>query len=309
MDWNKKDFLTLLRRTVDVLAQEPSFLRPYNQQGLPGGLLRLDPALPTVLVADLHARYGLIPKLLCSPLQGKSLQSLLDLQKAQLVFLGDYPHSEENTQARWQKALSEFREDFSTSTVMDEEMTENRLSWRALCELKLRYPLRVHFLKGNHENVTNQRGQGNRVFSKFALEGAMVKRWIEVKLGSEVLRALDRFERALPLALVCGRFAASHAPPAQVFSALEVIEKTEQAIEGLTWTRPLEVSKKAIRGTLKQFWGHSAGLWFAGHNPTQSGVEWDRAKALVHFHDPYQPIALCLYPGKAFSPSGSVIRL
>ena len=57
-------YLPMLRATTTALSSEPPELRPPNDAGKPGGLVRLHPDLSTIIVPDLHARRGFLMSLL-----------------------------------------------------------------------------------------------------------------------------------------------------------------------------------------------------------------------------------------------------
>ena len=284
-------------------------MRPPTPQGYPGGLVALNPALPVVLLPDVHARYEMLNRLLNHNFGGLSLQEGLEQGQIQLVALGDYPHAEHRAKVRWAHALQEFQAGYASHEAMDQEMAEAQATWAKLMQLKWEYPQGVHLLKGNHENICNEAQGANRSFAKFAWEGEMTFAWATRFWGVEVVAALAQWEHSLPLVALGDRFVASHARPAEAYDSARLIHPSDEVVFGLTWTRPGSAQPGAALQTMKALWGHSAGIWFCGHNPVERGCQWDKQEAIVQFHDPNQEQAILLLPDTSFDPVRDLIPL
>ena len=76
----------------------------------------------------------------------------------QVVCVGDGFHAEGRALRRWQSALEEFKHGYRRHEAMDAEMRESLGLMEMVMELKAEFPEGFHFLKGNHENITNEQG-------------------------------------------------------------------------------------------------------------------------------------------------------
>ena len=276
------------RRAGEALAAEPPDRRPPDAEGRPGGLLQLDPGLPTIVVPDLHARLDFLFSLLTRGLAGEApVLEQLAAGELQVLCLGDGMHAEARAAARWERALREFSGGFRRHAAMDEEMRESLGLMEMVMELKAAFPERFHFLKGNHENIANEEGGGNHPFAKFALEGELVTDYMRRFYGEEVLDAHYRFEKELPLLAVGRGFLASHAEPARPFQPEEVVAYRERSdvVYGLTWT----ANGRAAAGSVERMLEHYLGCpqtcyYFGGHRPV-SGL-YRLTGRYVQLHDP-----------------------
>ena len=252
----------------------------------------LDPTLPTIVVPDLHARMDFLLCVLGYEAEpGLSALDLLAQGRLQIVCLGDGVHAEGRASERWRSAREEFDEGFASHYCMDEEMRESLGVMAMVMEVKTALPDRFHFLKGNHENITNEAGGGNYPFRKFALEGQMVLAYMERFYGREVLDLHARFEKELPV-LASGRgFLLSHAEPAAFYSRDRVVEYRSNAdvVAGLTWTDNGEAEPGSVLRMLDHYLGEEearCGLHFGGHRPTPGGYLLRADGRFVQIHDP-----------------------
>ena len=115
----REAYVDTLARVRRALATEPPEVRPADPRGRPGGLVRLAPDLPTLLVPDLHARLDFL--LACLP--GEAGPGGDDhrpgpwrARRLQVVCLGDGVHSEGRGARRWRTALDEFHDEYRRST-------------------------------------------------------------------------------------------------------------------------------------------------------------------------------------------------
>ena len=276
------------RRARDALAGELPDRRPTDAQGRPGGLIRLDPQLPTLIVPDLHARLDFFSSLLGRRLQAEAaVLEELAAGSLQVLCLGDGMHAEARAATRWEKALREFRGGFRRHTAMDEEMRESLGLMELVMELKCAFPSFFHFLKGNHENIANEEGGGNHPFAKFALEGELVVDYMRRFYGDDVLAAFYRFEKDLPLLAVGRAFLASHAEPAELYTPEQVVDYRERSkvVEGMTWTGDGSAEPGSVERMLEHYLGCTQSCYyFGGHRPVYG--RYRLAGRYVQIHDP-----------------------
>ncbi len=279
-------------RAVEALQSEPEEARPRDAQGRPGGLVHLERDLPTIIVPDHHARMDFFLKVLAwRDEAGHTAAGLMAAGRLQIVCVGDGVHAEGRAAGRWVAALEEFQEGYRRHESMDEEMRESLGLMRMVMEVKAGFPARFHFLKGNHENITNELGNGNFPFRKFAQEGLMVLTYVRQFYGEEVLEELSRFEKELPL-LAAGRgFLVSHAEPADFYPRDRVIGAREDpdVVAGLTWTDNGEAAPGSVHSMLAHYLGDEEaahGYYFGGHRPVSGGYELRAGGRYVQIHDP-----------------------
>ncbi|MDE5897951.1 MAG: hypothetical protein K2H09_01605, partial [Treponemataceae bacterium] len=221
----RHDFLfALADKAASILEHEREPWRPCGPDGAPGGLLDFtaepQEQLPLIVVPDLHARAYFLSNLLqfvppagflAPECEGRSVLEALDAQAVRIVCVGDILHSELRGRGRWQEAWLEFLNGTETGPAMTAEMKEGLSLLAMVMELKCAFPACFHVLKGNHENIQNEKGGGNFPFCKFANEGEMVRLFIQKKYGDDVLLIISCFEKALPLAAAFRECVVSHA--------------------------------------------------------------------------------------------------
>ncbi len=278
-----------LQRALQTLSAEPPEVRPADPRGLPGGVVRLAPGLPTLLVPDLHARLDFFLGLLeWRPADGARVREGLEAGELQVLCLGDGMHAEARALRRWKAAQKEFVDGYHRHAHMDEEMRESLGLMQMVMECKTAFPGRFHFLKGNHENIANEEGGGNHPFVKFALEGFMVADYMRLFYGSQILAAHYEFEKQLPLLAVGGSFLASHAEPAQFFPWERVVgfRDDPQVVLGLTWTADEEAEAGSVQRMLEHYLGRAEdAYYFGGHRPVR-GFNLRADGRYVQIHDP-----------------------
>jgi hypothetical protein len=275
-----------------ALRAEPEGVRPRDSAGLPGGLVLLDRSLPTLIVPDLHARMDFFVRVLGWEAEGgRTVAELLSGGLIQVVCVGDGVHAEGRAIERWKAAEQEFLGGYERHGSMDEEMRESLGLMRMVMEAKASFPAAFHFLKGNHENITNEYGNGNYPFRKFAQEGLMVLTYVRKFYGEEILGELSGFEKDLPL-LAAGRgFLVSHAEPAALFPRERVIGARGDAevVSGLTWTDNGEAENGSVQRMLASYLGEEEGqqaYYFGGHRPVSGPYGLRAGGRYVQIHDP-----------------------
>lgn len=222
---------------------------------------------------------------------GLSALDRLAAGQVQIVCLGDGFHAEARAILRWQAALEEFKGGYRKHAHIDEEMRESLGVMEMVMEVKMRFPDRFYFLKGNHENIANEQGEGNYPFLKFANEGLMVRIYMEHFYGEEVLAAFADLEKNFPLLTVGRNFLASHAEPARFFSEQELIDYRHrpQVIYGLTWTDNGEAEEDSVQQMLNHYLDQdeqNGTYYFGGHRPVRGPYHLRADGRYVQIHDP-----------------------
>jgi len=299
-----------------VLADEDCSYRPYDGDGLPGGLVELALDIPTVVLPDIHARPRFVRSVLDYELPelGMTVEEAVRCEEAQLVCVGDYFHGEGRVARRWREALAEFGQEFEPSPAMDAEMAEGLEALRLLGTLKSASPRFTQLLKGNHENVANEEGGGNHPFGKYAYEGAMVASYISLKYGERVLSAIYAFEKSLPLVAVGNRFVISHAEPERPYARERIIgyRRDPEVVYGLTWTaddRSEEGSVDAMLDDLLSTDRREGALWFGGHRPVFNRYRLRGGGSYVQFHNPSRSQVAFLPADRPPDPERDIIEI
>ncbi|MGB5670626.1 MAG: metallophosphoesterase [Sedimenticolaceae bacterium] len=177
----KDEALILIKEANQLMEQE--VLRPRDDRGLPGGLLKL-PAGPTpIVVADLHA---LVDNLLVI-LSHNGFLHALEKGEACLVIIGDAVHSERDG-------------------AMD-QMDDSILMMDLIFRLKLRFPENLFFIRGNHDSFGEEISKGG------VPQGLLWKRALNKTRGKAYRRAMQRYYDLLPYVVVSPDFCAAHAAP------------------------------------------------------------------------------------------------
>ncbi len=316
---DESDFQVFLDKSITVLENEGASYRPLNKSGRVGGLLDFSTSqLPVIIVPDIHGRVDFLLKLLDSKkFSDASVLEDLNEGKIMIVCVGDAVHGELRAYDRWVRSLRDWQMDVYAGPSMQEEMKENIAVWQVIMMLKNQFPENFHFLKGNHENVTNETGHGNHSFRKFVSEGQMCCDFIRQVYGDAVLHLINLWEKSLPLCAVFSSFAVSHAEPFDVYTRDEVINCHEEdfihVVEGLTWTRNDEALDNTCKKNLKKLYGKaktSGVIWFGGHRPVKDAKYMLRQKgAYLQLHNPDEMNVAYVVPGQKFDPEKDIIEL
>ena len=304
----------LVAAARSVLEAEEIAIRPRDSSGRPGGLVEL-PALPTVLVPDLHARPWFLASVLAwvPPGARHRLASLLEAGEANLVCLGDILHSEaEGARGRWASAYLEYASDWATSDSMREEMGLSLAAAGIVLEAKAAFPSNFHCLKGNHDNIADEEGRGDHSFYKFAAEGEMVASWFAATYGDALLAAYRELELDLPLMALGPRYVASHGEPAFALGRSEVLEYRSRpdVVEALIWTGNGEAEEGSVAASLASLLGDArakGALWFAGHRPVEGRFALRAGGRFVQFHEPRAQRVAYLLPGRVPDPRRDIL--
>ena len=195
---------------------------------------------------------------------------------------------------------------------MDEEMAEGLDVLEVVARFQIAYPANFHFLKGNHENIANEHGEGNFPFRKYAYEGDMVREWILEFAGEELLDAIYRWEKALPLAAVGNRFLVAHAEPRNAYTPRDIIDAYMQpdVIAGLTWTDNGQAEPDSAADTLAGFFpGDNGSLMFGGHRPVPGLYLLHQGGRYVQINTPGRWAVAMLRSIEDFEPERDIIEL
>ncbi len=309
----RPELSALVEAARAALEAEPPGLRPRDSSGRPGGLLIL-PELPAALVPDLHARPAFLERVLGWRPRGKGarLEELLAAGEASLVCLGDLFHTESGgARERWMRAYDEYSSGWATRESMDLEMSLALRTARIVLRSKAAYPGLFHFLKGNHDNVTDEEGRGDHSFYKFAVEGEMTASWFMDTYGEGLLSSYRAFELALPLLAKGPRFVASHGEPAFALSARDLVEcrSRPEVVEALIWTPNDGAEEGSVERSIEALFGPALApgvLWFAGHRPVSGRYSLRAHGRLVQFHDPGSLRVAFLEPGRDPDPERDI---
>jgi hypothetical protein len=233
------EFIETIKHVNQILDDEDESYRPADSSNLPGGIILLQKNIPSIIVPDLHARIDFIFNLMFHQLEGEeTILEKLAKRELQIVCVGDGLHSEIAGLKRWMAAFEEYKTKFKKHKHMDQEMRDGFGLVEMVQTIKSYFPAHFHFLKGNHENIANERGEGNYPFRKYVFEGNMVFDYVKMFYSDEFLDTYYAFEKKLPLFVIGRNFLISHAEPVTFFNTEEIIEyrKNPDVIEGLTWT-------------------------------------------------------------------------
>ncbi len=304
------DLSGILDSVQDALDDESPLIRPRDSSGTPGGLVLLNPNITTILVPDLHARTGYFTSLINMDLDGRSvLQGLIE-GSLQVLCVGDGFHSEARGAGRWRRAWKEYKGGFHRHEAMDEEMREGLSLMAMVMILKTTFPGGFHFLKGNHENVANVEGEGNRPFGKYAWEGQMVRDWFLDFPGEDMLNRWADFENALPLLAVGHRFLVSHAEPRKFYPRDRLIEYRgdDELIFDFIWTGNGEAEEGSVNLMLEHYLGadDENTLYFGGHRPVRNLYNLRAGNRYVQIHNPERYIVAVLQSGRDPDPERDI---
>lgn len=291
-----------------TLQNEQNSYRPHTPEKTAGGLLdfagKNAKCLPIIVVPDLHARSYFLVNIMNYHLPENFIKGNLTVsqalrqKKVYVVCVGDILHSESRCYKRWMQAMDEFMTGEIAGKAMTEEMIEGLATECMVMELKNAFPKNFHILKGNHENITNETGNGNYAFCKFVEEGEMVHLFMENEYGSEVTNAVYNFEHSLPLVAAFKDCVISHGEPLHNFTKKEIINglKNDKTIKSFTWTKNGDAKDGSVLAMLKKLTRRSDfenARYFGGHRPVKENYATRQNGYYIQLHNPdRQNIAL-----------------
>ncbi|AFL72365.1 Calcineurin-like phosphoesterase [Thiocystis violascens DSM 198] len=173
--------LDLIEQTIAIMAREP--YRVPNAHGRPSGLLALPNRPRPVFVGDLHAR---LDNLLVVLTQNGFLEALLD-GSGLLILLGDAVQPDTPGQ--------------------EDQMDTSMLMMDLIFRLKLRFPGRVFYLRGNHDSFSEDINKGG------VPQGLVWERALRDGRGVQYQEAMQRFYDHLPYLAMSSGYLACHAGP------------------------------------------------------------------------------------------------
>ncbi|MCF7984874.1 MAG: metallophosphoesterase [Thiohalocapsa sp.] len=176
---SRSEGLALLEQVIALMGREP--YRPQARDGRPGSLLQLPGRPAPIFVGDLHAR---IDNLLVILTQNGFLESLQD-GSGMLILVGDAVHPDEPG-----------RED---------EMDMSMLLMDLIFRLKLLFPERVFYLRGNHDSFSEDVNKGG------VPQGLLWEKALHDRRGAEYRDAMQRLYDVLPYIAVSPQFICCHA--------------------------------------------------------------------------------------------------
>lgn len=286
---DKTDFFKLLSQVMHVYKNEDPAIRPKDKNGFSGGLINLKNR-ETILIPDLHARYNFLLSLFfweSSP--GNTVLDRLASDDIQVLSVGDIFHSEGHQRNRWKAALKEFSDGYKKAENMKAEMVDCFNTIEMIILAKLAFPDNFHIIKGNHENIANERGNGNFPFGKYAYEGQMVLDFVIKFLGEDFLRAYYQYEKEFPVFVTGPNFLVSHSEPEKFFTREEMINyrDNQELIKGLTWTDNGKSEPGTVRKMLDYYLpGIENSFYFGGHRPVPDSYNLRAEGKYVQFHNP-----------------------
>ncbi len=288
-------FLAIIQGAINTLDREDVQIRPIDSNGEPGGFLDLSQFSRSIILPDLHARREFLLSLISwKPYDDRVVLQLLEGDSFTLLCLGDGVHSEAQFASRWKEAYKEYIAGYKKHTAIDGEITDSFQLMCAIMLLKIRYPQKVHFIKGNHENILNEMGGGNYSFAKFAYEGAMICEYFKKFYGEELLFNYCAFEKRLPIFAVGRNFVASHSEPAEYYTKEDIINyaTNPELIEAFTWTDNHSATITNTDCYLNEYFPSGNAYYFGGHRPIKGLYNLINQNRYVQIHNPKRYICV-----------------
>lgn len=331
----EKGLTDLLNKVLTVFENEDPSYRPLARNGEAGGLLDFTgKSLPVVVVPDLHARPDFLLRLLSCKIKGREVLDALNEGMIIVVCVGDGVHSErygetvraerkDNAGERWKDDYERWLESFVfwqqgrvNCPSMQEEMRLCLATVMAVMELKIAFPEHFHFLKGNHENMMNIDGMGDHAFRKFAMEGEMVRDFMQEVYGDAVLHLMRCYETSLPIVAAFDCFCVSHAEPAYVFTRDEIINYhdenlRDEVVLAFTWTPNDGAEEGSVASIFAELSGRKAedALWFGGHRPVEGKYALRQDGHYVQIHNPDEMNVAYISADRPFNLDKDIIPL
>lgn len=181
VEFDDKEALKVVREVNAILAKEP--YRERDDEGAPGGIVRIPDAMTAIILGDIHARTDNLLRVLS---EGAMLGAL-EKDQACLVFLGDLVHSQEAGEL--------------------EDMSSSVLALDLFCMLKLRFPKNVFYIRGNHESFSPDVGKGG------VPQGQLFAKLLKQRRGKAYLSEIETLFEALAFVVQGNDFAACHGAP------------------------------------------------------------------------------------------------
>ncbi|OJF76174.1 MAG: hypothetical protein BKP49_08475 [Treponema sp. CETP13] len=294
----------LLENTIAILSNK-------NVNGLAEAPV---PAVPIIVIPDIHGRVEFLLSIFkytlpASIFPGTVFDALME-KKVCIVCVGDGIHGEGRVKKRWQDAYKKYQKGKINSIFMMHEMAENLAVMCMIMEAKIAFPNFFHFLKGNHENILNEQGNGNYPFRKFALEGEMTYSFMLSEFGKEVVLLYAKFEHMMPLMFRGSNVLVSHAQPIRAFSVEEIQNGrcNHEIVTGLTWTANDVANETAVSTMLKTWLSNSSdAVYLGGHRPVTGKYALRCDGRYIQIHNPDTWGIAIVSPNKKFNPETDIV--
>lgn len=179
--FDDSEALTLIRDVNAIMAMEDC--RDLNDDGLPGGIIRLPDDMTVVILGDTHARIDNVLRVLT---EGGLLNALASGDTS-LVFLGDLVHSQE------------------PGELEDMESSVRLLDLFSL--LKRRFPGNVFYIHGNHESFSPNIGKGG------IPQAILFRKFLKERRGKAYMTEVGQLFDSLAFVVQGKGFAACHGAP------------------------------------------------------------------------------------------------
>jgi hypothetical protein len=312
---SKNQFERLCNYTLKKLVNENDTIRPADDNGKPGGIVLLNKEIETIIIPDVHARIEFLLDILNFVTEdGLTVYKRLVESSIQILFVGDGMHAEHRAVSRWRLAHNEYINGYREHSAMDEEMHESLGVMQIIFLLKSRFTNLVHYLKGNHDNIGNEKGHGNFPFMKFALEGPMVTEYMKKFYSTSLFQTFYKIEKNFPLFAMGKNFLVSHAEPLTFYTPLEILNYRNypELVVGLTWTdnnsSALGTVEQMIRQYIRPEFQRFA-YYFGGHRAVKGFYKLRAGGRYVQFHNPDKDIIAYIKSGQAINLNEDIIDL
>jgi len=312
-------------KTSDILENEITSYREATCSGYSGSLLDFkNSELPLIVVPDIHARPFFLGNILNFVLPEDFIKhtsmtvfEALEKKLVLVVCVGDALHTERKTRERWAAAEAEFDSGIVTGPAMSSEMLDGLSLLSGLMYLKEAFPENFHFLKGNHENILNETGNGDFAFRKFSDEGSMVRDFISEYYGDDILYMLSCVEKSLPLMAVTGNCVVSHAEPKKAYTREQLVNAKDckGVVEGLTWTDNGDAEEGSVEEVIKAVCGcedkFAVGnyTYLGGHRPVPGNYLLRQNGKYVQIHNPSKQNIALVRPDRKFNPDTDIVSV
>lgn len=257
-----EDAMSDLEKINRLLEKEP--LRKKNDEGMPGGVVKLPKKMIPIILGDLHAQ---VDNLLTLLSHNEFLEIMGD-GKAAMIFLGDAVHSEMDGEL--------------------ENMESSLLMMDLIFKLKLWFPQQIFYVLGNHDSFSAEIGKAG------IPQGLLWSKTLKNTRGKAYKKAMERFYELLPHVALSKDYVACHAAPPRGKVSMDMlvnIHKYPSLMEEMTCNRLYRPNRLAgyTKGDVKRFrksleLGKNAEL-FVGHTPlTRHDTLWMNVGGIAH-HD------------------------
>lgn len=218
--------LDVIRDVNHIMADEA--YREPDDQGAPGGIIRIPDEMTVVILGDIHTRADNILRVITDGV----LLAALEQNDACLVFLGDLVHSDERGKL----------EDMSSSVfILD-----------FFCMLKRRFPRNIFYTRGNHESFSPDVGKGG------VPQGLLLRKHLKKRRGKTYASEIETLFDSLAFVVQNSTFAACHGAPVRTkvdHHTLVNIRRYPGIQYELVWNR-LRQSNRPVgygKGSIKRF--------------------------------------------------------